>query len=103
MDRTIQRSRYRRAIPRGLACRGRLLQKSQYSVAEFLAIYRHGSRSGRVAQSGQAVFGEALPPFNNRIGTSVTAMSNLFDPFAIQTAQDNLSSFDHLLRFRSTP
>lgn len=36
-------------------------------------------------------------------GAGATAASNLLNSLASQAAQDNLSSFDHLFRFGSTP
>src|ERR1700720_1235253 len=102
MHRALERGRYRRTIPAGLACRRRLFQEREHLVAELRAVKRFGSRPRCVHQSGQPALCEALPPFNDGIRAGVTGVGHFLNSLASQTAQDNLSSFDHLFRFGPT-
>ncbi len=103
MHRALECGCDRWTIQAGLACRRRLLQKREHPVAEIRAIKRLGSWPRRIQQSGQPVLGKALPPLDDSIGASATDTGNLLNSLASQTAQDNLSSFDHLFRFGPTP
>src|SRR5262249_21755715 len=102
MHRAIERGGYRRTIPAGLARRRSAFQERQNSIAEIRAINRFGSGSRRIAQARESPLGEALTPFDHGVWTSVTDTGNFLNAFSSQTAQDNLSSFDHLFRFGPT-
>jgi len=69
-------------IPASLAGGGRLFQDCQHAVAEILAINRPGSRSGRIAQSGQAALDEALPPLDDGVRAGVAFARNDLDALA---------------------